>query len=132
SAATPSGVSKPTRSSASRSWRPASQRPGACIDMRPVLIFGASRGVGLLLARLLRQKDIPVFAMLRSEAARADLEAAGALVSHGDAFSVCDVEHACALLQAEFDVVSTLGGLGADGRYVDDEGNINVINSAAA
>lgn len=100
--------------------------------MRPVLIFGASRGVGLLLARLLRQKDIPVFAMLRSEVARADLGAAGALVSHGDAFSVCDVEHACALPQAEFDVVSTLGGLGADRRYVDDEGNINVINSAAA
>lgn len=100
--------------------------------MRPVLIFGASRGVGLLLAHLLRRSGIPVFAMLRSEAARADLEAAGALVSHGNAFSVSDLDHACALPQAAFDVVSTLGGRDADGRYVDDEGNINVIDRAAA
>lgn len=100
--------------------------------MRPVLIFGASRGVGFLLARLLRQGGIPVFAMLRSEAARADLEAAGVHVLFGDAFSVSELDRACALPQAAFDVVSTLGGRGADGRFVDDEGNINVIDRAAA
>lgn len=100
--------------------------------MRPVLIFGASRGVGLLLARLLRQRDTPVFAMLRAGAAREDLEAAGVRVSQGDAFSVSDLDRACALPRAEFDVVSTLGGRGADGRFVDDEGNINVIDRAAA
>ncbi len=100
--------------------------------MKPVLIFGASRGVGFLLARMLRQRDVPVLAMLRSEAAHADLKAAGVLASHGDAFSLSDVDRACALPRTEFDVVSTLGGLGADGRYADDEGNINVINRAAA
>lgn len=100
--------------------------------MRPVLIFGASRGVGLLLAGLLRQQGAPVTAMVRSDAARAELEAQGVTVTQGDAFSAADLDRACGLPAAGFDVVSTLGGRGADGRYVDDEGNINVINRAAA
>lgn len=99
--------------------------------MRQVLIFGASRGVGLLLARKLRQDGVPVLAMLRSEIGRADLEADGVRIAQGDAFSTSDLERAFALVQREFDVVSTLGGLGTDGRYVDDIGNINVIEEAA-
>ncbi len=100
--------------------------------MRPVLIFGASRGVGFLLARLLRQQGVPVAAMVRCGTAQADLEAEGVSVARGDAFSVADVDRAFALPGPGFDVVSTLGGRGADGRYVDEVGNINVIDRAAA
>lgn len=98
--------------------------------MRPVLIFGASRGVGLLLAQQLRVDGVPVFAMLRPRAERADLHTHGVHVISGDAFSFAEVERAFALPLAEFDVVSTLGGRGAPGRYADDEGNINVIDCA--
>lgn len=100
--------------------------------MRPVLIFGASRGVGLLLAQELRRRGTPVFAMLRSDAGRADLEAAGVRIVNGDAFSVSDVAHAFAQPRVACDVVSTLGGRDASGRYVDDVGNVNVIDRAAA
>ncbi len=40
--------------------------------------------------------------------------------------------HALASAPAGCDVVSTLGGRAPDGRYVDDEGNINVVDQAAA
>jgi nucleoside-diphosphate-sugar epimerase len=100
--------------------------------MRPVLIFGASRGVGLALARLLRRLDGPVVAMLRPTAASADLDAIGVRIVRGDAFSRADVARAFAAAPAACDVVSTLGGRAGDGRYVDDEGNIAVIDEAAA
>lgn len=100
--------------------------------MRPVLIFGASRGVGLALARLLRSRNVPVAAMLRPSAASADLENIGVRILRGDAFSRDETARAFASEPASCDVVSTLGGRGADGRYVDDEGNINVIDQAAA
>ena len=99
--------------------------------MRPVLIFGASRGVGLLLAKKLRQGGVPVLAMLRSDSGRAELEADGVRIASGDAFSTSDIERAFSLVQGKFDVVSTLGGLGPDGKYVDDVGNIDVIDEAA-
>lgn len=98
--------------------------------MRPVLIFGASRGVGLALARLLRRLDVPVAAMLRPTTASADLDKIGVRIVRGDAFSRTDVARAFAGGPAACDVVSTLGGR-SDGRYVDDEGNINVIDEAA-
>jgi uncharacterized protein YbjT (DUF2867 family) len=100
--------------------------------MRPVLIFGASRGVGLALARLLRRFDIPVAAMLRPATANVDLEQIGVRIVRGDAFSRADIAHAFAGEPAVCDVVSTLGGRTPDGRYVDSEGNINVIDAAAA
>jgi uncharacterized protein YbjT (DUF2867 family) len=100
--------------------------------VRPVLIFGASRGVGLALAQLLRTRNVPVFAMLRSQSAKSDLENLGVQTVFGDAFSKPDVARAFMHLPAGGDVVSTLGGRSDDGRYVDHEGNINVIDQAAA
>ncbi|MCC7046614.1 MAG: NAD(P)H-binding protein [Alphaproteobacteria bacterium] len=99
--------------------------------MRPVMIFGASRGVGLALARLLRVGNVPVLAMLRSQAESSGLESLGVRIVRGDAFSRSDVAHAFAHLPAGGDVVSTLGGRADDGRYVDHEGNVNVIERAA-
>lgn len=100
--------------------------------MQATLIFGASRGVGLALARLLRGSDVPVAAMLRSTAGAADLETAGVRIVRGDALSRSDVEHAFTGMVGPFDVVSTLGGSAPDGRRVDDAGNIHVIDAAAA
>ncbi|MCC7348730.1 MAG: NAD(P)H-binding protein [Variibacter sp.] len=100
--------------------------------MRPVLVFGASRGVGLALARRLRRLDVPVAAMLRPATPSAELEAIGVRIVRGDAFSRADIAGAFAGEPGACDVVSTLGGRAPDGRYVDDEGNINVANAAAA
>lgn len=100
--------------------------------MRPVLIFGASRGVGLALARRLRAGNVPVIAMLRSPAEEPGLESLGVQIVHGDAFSKADVARTFMILPDGGDVVSTLGGRTDEGRYADDEGNINVIDQAAA
>lgn len=100
--------------------------------MVPVLIFGAGSGVGLCLARLLRRDGMPVFAMLRSPAAEGELAAIGVRTVSGDAFSMADIDRALALPGTqEFDVVSTIGGRGADGRRADDDGNINIADRAA-
>jgi nucleoside-diphosphate-sugar epimerase len=98
--------------------------------MRPVLIFGASRGVGLVLARLMQRHDVPVTAMLRPMTARAYLDSIGVDIVRGNAFSRVDVDRAFASAPTGCDVVSTLGGRAPDGSYVDDEGNINVIDAA--
>lgn len=100
--------------------------------MRPVLVFGASRGVGLALARLLRRREAPVVAMLRPAAGSAELESAGVGIVRGDALSHADVARAFAAVPGACDVVSTLGGRTADGRLVDDAGNIIVIDQAAS
>ncbi len=99
--------------------------------MRPLLIFGASRGVGLALARQLRRRDVPVTAMLRPGSASDELAALGVRIVHGDAMSREDVAAAFAGLPAGCDVVSTIGGRTPDGVYVDEIGNINIIDAAA-
>jgi uncharacterized protein YbjT (DUF2867 family) len=100
--------------------------------MRPVLIFGASRGVGLALAQFLRERGAPVSAMLRPSTAAGDLERIGVRVVRGDALSREDIARAFAMQEAVCDVVSTLGGRAPDGRFVDEDGNIAVIDEAAA
>lgn len=101
--------------------------------MPATVIFGAGSGVGLHLARLLRQARVPVVAMLRPGRQAGELEALGVRVSRGDAFSRQDVEAALALAgQGEFDVVSTIGGRHEDGRFADEDGNINIADAAAS
>jgi len=101
--------------------------------MAPTVIFGARSGVGFHLARLLRQARVPVIAMLRPGADAAALEALGVRVTRGDAFSRRDVDATLALAgEGEFDVVSTVGGRGEDGRFADEDGNVNIADAAAA
>lgn len=101
--------------------------------MTPTVIFGARTGVGLHLARLLRGDGLPVVAMLRPGSDAGELEALGVSVARGDAFSTRDIDAALALAgEGEFDVVSTVGGRAEDGRFADEDGNVNIAERAAA
>ncbi|MFT0851394.1 SDR family oxidoreductase [Achromobacter sp. F4_2707] len=96
----------------------------------PVLIFGASRGTGLLLARRLRRQGVDVYAMLRPQSDGTELHDLGVHVLQGDALEPDDVARAFSAAGAGCDVVSTLGGR-QNGRYVDHEGNVHVADQAA-
>ncbi len=101
-------------------------------DMRPLLIFGANRGVGLELAKLERAAGRPVAAMLRPQSDGSHLQEIGVEILRGDALSPSDIEQALSRLSGPFYTVSTLSGRGEDGRLADDEGNINVIEAVEA
>lgn len=94
-----------------------------------VFLAGASRGVGREIARGLVQRSLPVKALLRSEAARAELEAMGIASALGDALNLAEVEQA---MQGETigAVISTIGGLPKDGERADYLGNKNLIDAA--
>jgi nucleoside-diphosphate-sugar epimerase len=98
--------------------------------MRPLLIFGASKGVGLELARQERSCGRTVFALVREQSDARGIGTAGAIVLRGDALRAADIARVFEHVREECDVVSTLGGQSADGRRADDEGNVNVIAEA--
>lgn len=94
-----------------------------------IFLAGASRGVGREIAQRLAAQLVPVKALLRSEAAQAELEALGISVVIGDALNPAAVQRAMtgAPIQA---VISTLGGLPRDGQRADYLGNKNLIDAA--
>lgn len=103
--------------------------------MTVTVIFGARTGVGFHLARLMRERREPVVAMLRPGTDAGLLETLGVDIVRGDAFSPSDIDAALDLAAAaggEFDVVSTVGGRHADGRFADEDGNVNIAERAAA
>ncbi|NJK68994.1 MAG: SDR family oxidoreductase [Microcoleus sp. CSU_2_2] len=95
-----------------------------------IFLAGASRGVGLEIAKCLVKQQMSVTALLRSPKTRIELEAMGIKVSIGDAL---DVE-AVAAAMTEGDridaVISTIGGLPQDGERSDYLGNKNLIDAA--
>ncbi|AOX99072.1 SDR family oxidoreductase [Jeongeupia sp. USM3] len=97
--------------------------------MRGLIVFGASRGVGLEVAKQARAQGRPVRAMLRDGSDAAALEAIGADIVRGDALDAAAVDAAMAGLDAGTDVVTTLGSFGP-GVPVDYLGNRNVIDAA--
>lgn len=97
-------------------------------NLRTVLVAGASRGVGREIARLL-QPNFTVVALLRSDAAVTELEALGVQTVMGDAINPEQLEAAFANRQIDA-VVSTIGGLPAEGKRADFEGNRNLIDAA--
>jgi nucleoside-diphosphate-sugar epimerase len=104
--------------------------------MTTTVIFGARTGVGFHLARLLRAEGRPVVAMLRPGADAGPLEALGVRVAHGDAFSAGDIDAALDLAEevakgADLDIVSTVGGRHEDGRFADEDCNVNIVDRAA-
>ncbi|MGG6267680.1 SDR family oxidoreductase [Leptolyngbya sp. AN03gr2] len=96
-------------------------------NLQTILVAGASRGVGREIARLL-QPHFTVIALLRSTAAVPELEALGVQIVMGDAMEPDQLE---AAFQGQIDaVISTIGGLPAEGRRADFEGNRNLIDAA--
>ncbi len=94
-----------------------------------IFLAGASRGVGREIAKLLATQDYLVTALLRSEAARSELESMGVAVVLGDALNPEDVERA--MKSGTFDaVISTIGGKPTDGERSDFKGNKNLIDAA--
>jgi uncharacterized protein YbjT (DUF2867 family) len=93
-----------------------------------LLLFGATRNTGFLIARQAVARGEKVAALSRG-ANGSDLQGLGVHVVKGDAFNPDD----CARALAETTprrVLSTLGGKDREGRRVDAEGNINVIEAS--
>ncbi len=94
-----------------------------------IFLAGASRGVGREIAKYLTAQGAKVKALLRSDAARADLEAMGVTVAIADALDAVAVEQV--LLSEPVDVViSTIGGKPTDGERSDFKGNRHLIDAA--
>lgn len=95
-----------------------------------IFLAGASRGVGREIACCLTEQQLKVKALLRTEAARAELEAMGIKIVLGDALNVGDVERAMLGDEPIRAVISTIGGLPKDGERADYLGNKNLIDAA--
>ncbi|AZN35211.1 NAD(P)-dependent oxidoreductase [Iodobacter ciconiae] len=100
-------------------------------DMHDVLIFGASRGLGLCLAKACVVRGEKVAAMVRAESDTAALSGLGVTLIGGDAFNLDDCMAAIRQAGAKR-VISVLGGKNAAGRRVDAVGNLNVIEALEA
>ncbi|MEL7333891.1 MAG: SDR family oxidoreductase [Cyanobacteria bacterium J06560_2] len=100
--------------------------------MTYVFLAGASRGVGREVAKQLVVNGHQVLALLRSDQAKADLEAMGVSIVKGDAM---DPEAMNKIMQdyPVEAVISTIGGLPDEGApRADFLGNKNLIDAAAA
>ena len=94
-----------------------------------LLIFGATRNTGLLIAKQAKQKGLSVAAMVRPESDISALQELGVFLVAGDAFAQKDCQHAFSQTQPRWGI-SVLGGKNAQGRRVDAQGNINIIHAA--
>jgi nucleoside-diphosphate-sugar epimerase len=95
--------------------------------MSTVFLAGASRGVGLEIATRLAARSIPTIAFLRQP--QPEIEALGLDVRSGDAMNPDDLTAAMAGGAIET-VISTIGGISAEGVRSDFVGNRNVIDAA--
>ncbi|MEG4440664.1 SDR family oxidoreductase [Microcoleus sp. AT9_B5] len=95
-----------------------------------IFLAGASRGVGLEIAKCLAAQNMQVTALLRSPATSTELEAMGIKVVNGDALDAAAMEAAMAGGDPIHAVISTIGGLPKDGERADYLGNKNLIDAA--
>ncbi|MEG5042014.1 MULTISPECIES: SDR family oxidoreductase [unclassified Microcoleus] len=95
-----------------------------------IFLAGASRGVGLEIAKCLISQNMQVTALLRSPATSTELEAMGIKVVTGDALDAAAMEVAMAGGEPIHAVISTIGGLPKDGERADYLGNKNLIDAA--
>lgn len=99
-------------------------------DKSYIFIAGASRGVGREIAKCLTAQQLKVKALLRTDAAQAELEEMGIKVVLGDALNINDLEQAMLGNEPIDAVISTIGGLPKDGERADYLGNKNLIDAA--
>ena len=95
-----------------------------------VILFGATSGGGLELARLLRAQSRPVVAVVRETSDTKLLKDMGVETQTADAFEAGQVDAALHETAQDAIIVSFLGGGFKEGRPVDGIGNINAINAA--
>ena len=95
-----------------------------------IFLAGASRNLGLEIAKCLAAQKMQVTALLRSPATSTELEAMGIKVVTGDALDAAAVEAAMAGGEPIHAVISTIGGLPKDREISDYWGNKNLIDAA--
>ena len=95
-----------------------------------IFLAGASRNLGLEIAKCLAAQKMQVTALLRSPATSTELEIMGIKVVTGDALDAAAVEAAMAGCEPIHAVISTIGGLPKDGERADYLGNKNLIDAA--
>lgn len=82
--------------------------------MEPVVLFGASRGLGFAVARYFRERDIDVYAMVRKPESAAALEELGVKVVLGDALELTSIKSFLEGVPQDSVAVSTMGSYQAD------------------
>jgi uncharacterized protein YbjT (DUF2867 family) len=97
--------------------------------MSQIFLAGASRGLGLEIAKQLSQHKIPTLALLRNPEAQRQLEALGLTIRSGDALNSSDLDSAMGD-QSIHTVISTIGGISPAGVRSDFPGNRNLIDKA--
>ena len=95
-----------------------------------IFLAGASRNLGLEIAKCLAAQKMQVTALLRSPATSTELETRGIKLVTGDALDAAAVEAAMAGGEPIHAVISTIGGLPKDGERADYLGNKNLIDAA--
>jgi len=95
-----------------------------------IFLAGASRNLGLEIAKCLAAQKMQVTALLRSPATSTELETMGIKVVTGDALDAAAVEAAMAGGEPIHAVISTIGGLPKDREISDYLGNKNLIDAA--
>jgi uncharacterized protein YbjT (DUF2867 family) len=95
-----------------------------------IFLAGASRGVGLEIAKCLTEQQMQVTALLRSPETSPELAAMGIKVAVGDALDADAVFAAMTGGEPIYAVISTIGGLPKDGERSDYLGNKNLIDAA--
>ncbi|MFB8796269.1 MAG: SDR family oxidoreductase [Microcoleus sp.] len=95
-----------------------------------IFLAGASRGVGLEIAKCLTEQQMQVTALLRSPETSPELAAMGIKVALGDALDADAVLAAMTGGEPIYAVISTIGGLPKDGERADYLGNKNLIDAA--
>ena len=95
-----------------------------------IFLAGASRNLGLEIAKCLAAQKMQVTALLRSPATSTELEAMGIKVVTGDALDAAAMEAAMAGGEPIHAVISTIGSLPKDREKSDYWGNKNLIDAA--
>jgi len=99
--------------------------------MKKLVIFGASRGLGLAIAKFYREQGYPVIAMVRNPDSAAELVESGVSVIKGDGLNPDDIENVLSQVSLDSWVISTMGSYQAS-QPVDYIGHRSLIDRLEA